>query len=318
MDFANNCLEATSLDDLLVEVLKLLLDKNDYVKASKGEFTELLGACIVLSNPLARLSRSESRGKLFSALGEFFWYMSGENSFAFINYYVPNGYEKETEDKIVVKSGYGDRLYSKYGLNQIDYIIKILSLKPTSRRAVIQIYSASDMKENSVPCTCTLQFLVRNSELSLIVYMRSNDAYIGLSNDVFAFTMIQEIVAKAIGVELGVYKHFVGSLHLYKNNRNEAKAFISEGWQNDVPMIAMPNGDQRKQLLDVLQIEKNIRENDDLEINNSSLSGYWRDVCVLFAFYNRYKNRDFDACEDLKADLASTVYSTYLDDKLLR
>ena len=61
-----------------------------------------------------------------------------------------------------------------------------------------------------------MQFIVRCEELHLFVCMRSNDAFMGLPHDVFAFTMLQELVARLIGCELGHYHHFVSSLHLYK------------------------------------------------------------------------------------------------------
>jgi thymidylate synthase len=61
---------------------------------------------LVLNNPRARLSRTESKGKLFSALGELFWYLSKENNLEFIEYYLPK-YKVESEDGISVRSGYG-------------------------------------------------------------------------------------------------------------------------------------------------------------------------------------------------------------------
>jgi thymidylate synthase len=48
-----------------------------------------------------------------------------------------------------------------------------------------------------------MQFIVRREELHLFVCMRSNDAFMGLPHDVFAFTMLQELVARLIGCELG-------------------------------------------------------------------------------------------------------------------
>jgi len=312
------CFEADSLDDLLVDVLQPLLDDNDFVSASKGDFTEMLGARLTLRNPRARLSRSESKGKIFSALGEFLWYMSGKNSYDFIDYYVPDGYKQETEDGVIVKSGYGDRLFEKYGVNQIGFIIEMLHKKPTSRRAVIQIYAAADMAEKSVPCTCTLQFILRNNRLNLLVYMRSNDAYLGLSHDVFAFTMIQELVARAIGVGLGTYQHFVGSLHLYKRHRDNAAEYISEGWQNEIPMEAMPDGSQMDELNIVRQIECRIREHGDCELTGCSLSSYWNDICILLAIYNKLKTKDYEACKELKLRLSGHYYHAFIDDRLFR
>ncbi len=58
----------------------------------------------------------------------------------------------------------------------------------------------------------------RGSNLHMSVTMRSNDAYMGLPHDVFCFTMLQEMVAKTLGLELGEYYHYVGSMHLYMSD----------------------------------------------------------------------------------------------------
>lgn len=175
-------IEADTLDDLMRSVLERLLLSTDKVVATRGTFTELFGVVLHLSNPRARLSRSEMRGKVFSALGEWLWYLSGANDLAFIDYYVPGRYADESDDGVTVRSGYGERLRNLRGLNQIGKVIELLKAKPTSRRAVVQLFDASDLEADfaSIPCTCTLQFAVRGGRLSMFVNMRSNDAYFGL------------------------------------------------------------------------------------------------------------------------------------------
>jgi thymidylate synthase len=316
MVIANRCFEADTLDDLLRAVLSALLNEDSYVTATKGSFTEIVGAYLVIHNPRARLSRSESKGKIFSALGEFLWYMSGTNAFDFIDYYLPHKYDAETDDRIVVKSGYGERLFKSWGLDQVQTIIEILGKKTTSRQAVIQIYSATDMKEKSVPCTCTLQFLLREERLNLLVNMRSNDAYLGLPHDVFAFTMLQELVARALGSDLGIYQHFAGSLHLYEQHRSVAQAYLAEGWQNRIVMDKMPEGDQWDALTSTLEVEKQIREHGAIDLSGVALPTYWYDICVLLAIYNRVRNKDYGACLELKSKLSSNYYHAFIDDKL--
>ena len=76
--------------------------------------------------------------------------------------------------------------------------------------------------------------------------MRSNDVIKGLPHDIFCFTMLQEMVARMISVDLGIYKHCVGSLHLYDTDKSKAKSFMREGWQSTKSaMPPMPDGDPR-------------------------------------------------------------------------
>jgi thymidylate synthase len=310
---------ANTLDDFMQEVLYELLRAQDFVTATRsdelGNFSEIVGATLVLTNPRARLSRSESKGKLFSALGEFFWYMSGTNGLGFIDYYIPNVYKKEADNGIV-HSGYGDRLFSRFGINQLANIIEKLKTSPTSRQAVIQIFSALDLQYRSVPCTCTLQFLLRNERLHLLVNMRSNDAYLGLPHDVFAFTMIQEIIARSLNVDVGIYKHFVGSLHLYQKHRPSAENYLNEGWQNEISMDPMPIGDPWPAIEIVQGIERQLRENSKVDFTDIDIHEYWRDICLILAIWRRIKEKDYPGCDQLKNKLTSKFYNTFIDTRI--
>ena len=62
----------------------------------------------------------------------------------------------------------------------------------------LQIFDAKDLlnfQHKDIPCTVSLQFLIRENKLHLFVNMRSNDVFLGLPHDIFCFTMIQEIIA---------------------------------------------------------------------------------------------------------------------------
>lgn len=98
-----------TLDGLLREVFETPLAEEQLVTASRGDFKEVFGGCLHLTNSLARLSRTESKGKVYSALGEFLWYISKETRLDFIDYYVPQKFQKESDDQVTVRSGYGER-----------------------------------------------------------------------------------------------------------------------------------------------------------------------------------------------------------------
>jgi len=97
-------ISAHTLDDLLHRVLQKLLTSKSRVRASRGGNVEIAGALLQLTNPRARLSRSESKRVLFSGLGELMWYLAGSNRLDFIEYYVSR-YAKESEDGVTVPGG---------------------------------------------------------------------------------------------------------------------------------------------------------------------------------------------------------------------
>lgn len=300
---------AATLDDLLHEVFRRILATGKPVVASRDRNLEKSGALFELTNPRARMSRTESRCLLFGALGEFIWYLSGSDDLAFIRYYIPD-YPTDGNGIQTVRAAYGPRLK-----DQIDWVIEFLRAKPTTRRAVIPIYQPKDCDINhkEVPCTCTLQFLLRENRLELLVHMRSNDAFVGLPGDVFAFTMVQEIVARALGVELGRYKHFVGSLHLYDKHHQKANNFIGEGWQSKASMPIMPPGDQRQNLQALVRLEEEIRNGLNPEIP-ATAPDYWKDLAHLLKIYRADQDKaPARRVKALRMRISNPIFGPYID-----
>lgn len=315
-------LKAKTIDDLLYRVFETLIENGVEVNPTKGKNKEIFGVGLLLENPRARLSQTESKGKAFSAIGELLWYLSGSNKLDFIQYYLPK-YNLYSDDGKTVHGGYGPRFWNMDKQdNQIQNIIDLLREKPDSRRAVIQLFSSADLGKHyrDIPCTCTIQFAVRGKGLKMAVYMRSNDAYIGLPHDIFCFTMLQEIVARELGVELSEYYHFVGSLHLYEASENLAKIYLSEGLQSlRVEMPKLPNGSQFEQLKIVERLEKMLREEKIINSDDYKLlSEYWRDIVLLLQIHSKFKMEDFESIGILKDELTYKEYKQIVEDKLRR
>jgi len=307
---------ADTLDDLLRRVITKVLDKGHRVVPTRGKNTELFGVLLQLNNPRARLSRTEKRRALFSCLGEFLWYLSKKNTLPFIAYYASR-YEKESEDGETVRTGYGPRLFLNNGHDQIANVIATLKQKPSSRRAVMQIFEAADgaVDQKEAPCTCTIQFAIRAGKLHMMTFMRSNDIYYGLPHDVFAFTMMQEIIARSLDVKLGKYIHAVGSLHLYDEHRKDAKKMLNEGWQEDIPMPHMPKVDPWPALQQLLLIETQLREEQAVNIEGLSLDSYWKDLARLLQVYRLFRDTNNDEIDNVKKLMSVDVYHPFIDQK---
>ena len=272
-----------------------------------------------IANPRARISRTETRGKLFSCLGELCWYLAGRKDLAFIKYYIPK-YREFAEDGEVF-GGYGPRLFNWRCMNQFEKVAEILSSKPDSRQAVIQLFDGQDIQaeHKDVPCTSTLQFMLRQGKLHMITNMRSNDAYYGLPHDVFCFTMLQEMMACKLEVDVGTYKHAVGSLHLYKENQENANEFIQEGWQSTTSMPPMPIGEPNPKIELLLEAERRIRTkmNFDPDIFDT-IEPYWADLVRLLLAFRSSKDKNRKKLMQVRTSMASDMYNLYLDAMLER
>lgn len=302
-----------SVDDLLRKVFTELLKSKSRVNPTKGENGEIFGALLELKNPRARLSRTESRSIIDSCIGEFLWYMAQSNSLDYIQYFIP-AYHKFAEFDGTVNGAYGPRLFNKNGINQVAYVIEKLKANSDSRKAVIQLYDAKDSvcDFNDVPCTCTLQFVLRRGFLHMLAHMRSNDAYLGLPHDIFCFTMLQELIAGSLNAKLGSYLHSVGSLHLYTKNARSAAAFLDEGIQDDIPMPSMPPGDQWEQINKLLETESKIRAGEAVDTHFPDLNYYWADIARLLAVKAEKNRRNIVR---IKSEMQSSVYETYIRKK---
>lgn len=313
-------ISALTLDDLLQKTLKKVLKRGIPIESGKGNSKELIGVILELQNPLARLSRSETKGKVFSGIGELLWYLSGKNDLNFIQYYITK-YRESSDDGMTVYGGYGPRIYNMRGNDQISNVLKILSKPGDSRRAVIQLFNSEDIVEyhSDIPCTCILQFFRRNEKLHMVVYMRSNDVFLGLSHDIFAFTMLQEMMARKLNIALGKYRHTVGSLHLYDNQVNDALRYLNEGWQSTDPHLAMPPmplEDPWQHIPALLNIESNIRLNQNSDLRSIVLPPYWKDFARLLTIFKHGQSNistEIKKIYPIKRQMSSDVFDIYID-----
>lgn len=307
---------ADSLDDLLAKVYRPLLKRGTRITPTKGHAREIYGVLLKLSSPRVRLSRTESRGILFSCLGELLWILAGSNALDFIEYYIPE-YRKFSDDEQTIFGAYGARMFGQSPNNQLHRVIALLHSKPDSRQAVVQLFDRNDTLEphKDIPCTCTLQFAIRDKRLHMLTSMRSNDAWLGLPHDVFAFTMIQELVARALGIELGEYRHAVGSLHLYERDANKATRYLDEGWQPRRPMQPMPQGDPWSSVNLLLDFEMRVRTDDSFVPDpREFMDSYWADLATLLTVYKTFKTPgNSQETRRLKRRLHDEAYAMYIN-----
>lgn len=286
-----------------------------HVDPTKGGCTEISAATFELTNPRARVSRSSTRGRLFSALGELCWYLSGSGRTEDIAYYV--SYYRSLDEQGVITGAYGPRLLSFDGVNQLDYVIHKLKSSPSSRKVVIQLFDHRDVVEHhpDVPCTCVLQYLLRNGRLSAITYMRSNDIFRGMPHDIFCFTMLQEIIARSVGAELGSYHHMVGSLHMYDDDAGKLDTFVAEGWQATNRMMPeMPAEDPWPGIGSLLHAERALRTGTQPDEVDFGPEPYWADLGRLLGVY-AVRNGPGEAIERLRSAMNSDYYDCYIVDR---
>lgn len=283
-------------------LLKDVYENPDYVCSPRGQnIKEKLCVKFIIKNPRARLPFIEARGfNVGYCVAENLWYLSGENSTAWISYYA-KFWESISDDGQIANSAYGSRIFKSHQYcakdsqtdmwNQWLWILDELCADNDSRRAVVHIRTPYDSKyaKKDVPCTLTLQFLLRNDKLNLIVSMRSSDLLLGIGNDIPAFTLFQELMALQLSkrlqrvIDVGEYMHVSNSLHIYERNFVQAEKMIAEQQLFDIPMPKMVSEPPVQFLYNFEQQVRN--SNNPLLVFNSTellqLDDYWKDWCKI-------------------------------------
>jgi thymidylate synthase len=119
--------------------------------------------------------------------------------------------------------------------------------------------------------------------------MRSNDAIWGLPYDIFLFTMLQELLACELGIEVGTYSHSVASLHLYERHFELARRIVDGPL---FPSTEMPKMESQGDLSLFLALEEKLRRGDEESpAVVHSLSQYWRRLFAVLEDYRHQKTR---------------------------
>ncbi len=254
-----------SQNDNLEEIYRELTDRlarhPEYESAPRGKaIREGIGAHFVLTDPRNRLITSPARNVNYGfAVGELCWYVRGDTDLETMLYYNKR-MAQFSDDGKTINSAYGHRILKErwsarfpmpaaYGRSQLDNVIDELRKDPDSRRAVMHINEPSDLLKaveggsKDVPCTMSLQLLIRERRLHMHVLMRSNDIIWGVPYDVFSFTCLQEAflyMLQDAGVsvdDLGYYHHTAGSLHVYETHYTMAEEVGGETFYPPPPMM---------------------------------------------------------------------------------
>lgn len=308
-------IERESLDAVLHQLYSRLLDEGQSAGGTRGDNREILGVSLRILKPRARISRSENRGKPFSSLGELLWYLSGSDTLEFIRPYVA----RYADDAVngILEGAYGPRLHRMRGsIDQFASIEALLKERPGSKRAVVQLFNAEDIATHhqEIPCTTTWQFLLREGRLHMSVTMRSNDAYYGLPHDVFCFTMIQEMMARRLGVEIGEYLQYVGSMHVYESKLGDMADYVDEGFQQTIEMPPMPESDPFGLVGQMLKIEQRLRAGEVLDALKEMADPYWADIVRLLQIF--WARDHPGRLRQLRAELANSTYHPYVDARM--
>lgn len=109
--------------------------------------------------------------------------------------------------------------YSGGFIDQIAEAVKTIRENPTSRRIIVSAWNVADLPNmNLPPCHALFQFYVANGRLSLQLYQRSADIFLGVPFNIASYALLLMMVAQVTGLEPGEFIHTLGDAHIYHNH----------------------------------------------------------------------------------------------------
>ena len=208
-------------------------------ESRNGKVRQILNAQVEITDPRRRnVLNLGRRANVFAQIAETAWVLSGRNDIEWLSAYLPRA-GQFSDDGSTWRGGYGPRIRSgHFGKDQLAHVINLLQKDPDSRRAVIGIYDpAVDVGDSlDIPCNDFLQFQVDQRELVMTVTVRSNDVIWGWSGiNTYEWSVLQEIVADALGVAVGPLVFNIGNLHLYEHHWKRAAEIVERGGSSPSP-----------------------------------------------------------------------------------
>lgn len=264
---------------------------------------ELHPATVVIRNPRRRLVTGRVINVTF-ALAEVLWILEGRQDVAMLEFYNSN-IKNFSDDGTTFNAAYGHRMRVKFGVDQVEGVIRTLELDPNSRQATIVISDPLRDGQNNTTkdraCNVLAHLMIRNGKLDWMQIIRSNDAVWGTPYNWMQWTHIQEYIASSLHIEPGTYYHVVDSLHIYEHHFGEANHIR----HNDLYAVTgkdhPPFVPYNLQTLHAL--EKDIRTNNALGIP-MNLPQCWQVAMGLFVAHAHYKAGSDPLCMEMLHNVA--------------
>lgn len=286
---------------------------------------EITPATVVIHNPRKRVIDHPVRKLNYGFMvGELLWILQGKNDLSVAHY--NRQWANFTDDGEILNGAYGQRIFNWDGgegffesdemigqlksleyrevrINQFAEVYRKLRDDRYSRQGTIVLFDPTKdfLPTKDVPCTNLMRFSIRDDRLNAMVVMRSNDLIRGYPYDTFNFTVLQELMAGLLGVEVGRYTHVIDSMHLYESDFDLAGSIVGTPYKtlygSFEPLdLRLSEDDIDPTLSRVFDVEHVTRENGDTVGLDTVLgfldrigNDYWRSLTAVIAVYNLRK-----------------------------
>ncbi len=166
---------------------------------------------------------------LKSIIYELLWFLRGDTNVHYLQEHGVRIWNEWADENGDLGPVYGHqwRSWPDYNGGTIDQIQNVLDLirnHPDSRRMIVSAWNPAEVEQMALPpCHCLFQFYVADGKLSLQLYQRSADTFLGVPFNIASYALLLQMMAQVSGLEPGEFIHTTGDTHLYLNHLDQAR-----------------------------------------------------------------------------------------------
>ena len=166
---------------------------------------------------------------LKSIIYELLWFLKGDTNVKYLQEHGVSIWNEWADENGDLGPVYGHQWRSwpdhRGGtIDQIQNVIDLIKHHPDSRRMLVTAWNPADISEMALPpCHCLFQFYVTDGRLSLQLYQRSADTFLGVPFNIASYALLLQMMAQVTGLKAGDFIHTTGDTHLYLNHIEQAK-----------------------------------------------------------------------------------------------
>ncbi len=166
---------------------------------------------------------------LKSIIHELLWFLSGDTN---VKYLQNNGvriWNEWADENGELGPVYGHQWrswpdYNGGTIDQIAAVVDQLKHNPNSRRMIVSAWNVAEVDSMALPpCHTLFQFYVADGRLSLQLYQRSADTFLGVPFNIASYALLLQMMAQVTGLRAGDFIHTTGDTHLYLNHLDQAR-----------------------------------------------------------------------------------------------
>jgi thymidylate synthase len=166
---------------------------------------------------------------LKSIIYELLWFLRGDTNIQYLHDHKVSIWDEWADENGDLGPVYGHQWrswpdYQGGTIDQIQYVVDQLKNNPDSRRMIVSAWNVAEVNKMALPpCHTIFQFYVAGDRLSLQLYQRSADTFLGVPFNIASYALLLQMMAQVTGFKPGDFIHTTGDTHLYLNHLDQAR-----------------------------------------------------------------------------------------------